>query len=156
MWNPFKKTSKTKKEMKKKEYPTIDVSLDDLKSAIHEYGMQLPNEIPLSVIVTDDLTIDYKLLAPILKGIPNKTYYMSKETYEIFEEKDKQLAIDFDNVQRAVDSYIQQTKELPVIHGDPYKRVSYHKLEKLSLLNYRPHQEFYITNDEYLITNQRT
>ncbi|CQR47020.1 hypothetical protein BN1058_01309 [Paraliobacillus sp. PM-2] len=155
MWNPFKKTNKKETANKKQEYSTIDISLEDLKHAIHEYGMQLPDEIPLSVLVKDDLTIDYKLLAPILKGIPNKTYYMSRETYEIFEEKDKQLAIDYDNVQRAVDSYMQQTKELPIIHGDPFKRVSYHKLEKLNLLNYRPHREFYITNEEHLITNQR-
>ncbi|WP_182200126.1 DUF3939 domain-containing protein [Paraliobacillus salinarum] len=155
MWNPFKKEKEQKIEKEQKEYPIIDISLEDLKRAIHEYGMQLPNEVPLSVIVTDDLTIDYNLLAPTIKGIPNKTYYMSKETYEIFEEEEKHLAVDFDNVQRAVDSYIQQTKELPVIHGDPYKRVSYHKLEKLNLLNYRPHQEFYITDEEYLITNKK-
>lgn len=154
MWNPFKKNSKQADE-KKKSYPTIDISLTELKHAIHEYGMQLPKEIPLSILIKDDLSIDYQLLAPILKGIPKEIYYMSHETYEIFEAKDRQLAVDFDNVQRAVDNYIQQTKELPVIHGDPYHRVSYHKLEQLGLLHYRPHQPFYITDEEHLITNQR-
>ncbi|GAA5416684.1 hypothetical protein Pryu01_01722 [Paraliobacillus ryukyuensis] len=154
MWNPFKKQS-TDAQKQEQTYPTIDISLAELKYAIHEYGMQLPKEIPLSILIKHDLSVDYKLLAPILKGIPNKTYYMSHETYEIFEEKDRQLAIDFDNVQQAVDNYMQQTKELPVIHGDPYRKVSYHKLEKLGLLDYRPQQEFYITDEEHLISNQR-
>lgn len=154
MWNIFKK-KQTQDSKKKREYPIIDISLAELKHAIHEYGMDLPKEIPLSVLINDDLSIDYKLLAPVLKGIPSKSYYMSIETYQLFEEKDQQLAVNFDNVQRAVDAYIQQTNEPPTIHGDPYHKVSYHKLEKLDLLHYRPHQEFYITDEENLITNIR-
>lgn len=151
MWSLFKK----KAPKKKQNYPIIDISLAELKHAIHEYGMDLPKEIPLSIVINQDLSIDYKLLAPILKGIPSKKYYMSLETYELFEEEDYQLAVNFDNIQRAVDAYIQQTNETPVIHGDPYHKVSYHKLEKLNLLHYRPHGEFYITDEENLITNKR-
>ncbi|GGM25210.1 hypothetical protein GCM10011351_08690 [Paraliobacillus quinghaiensis] len=154
MWNPFKK-KKTNESDKKKDYPIIDISITELKHALHEYGMELPKEIPLSIVVKDDLSIDYQLLAPILKGIPRKNYYMSRETYDLFEEEDRQLAVDFDNVQRAVDTYVQQLDDLPVIHGDPYHKVSYHKLEKLNLLDYRPHAEFYITDEENLITNVR-
>ncbi|WP_117149567.1 DUF3939 domain-containing protein [Paraliobacillus zengyii] len=154
MWHLFKK-KQAQEPKKKRHYPIIDISLAELKHAIHEYGMALPKEIPLSILINDDLSIDYELLAPVLNGIPSRTYYMSIETYQLFEEQDQQLAEYFDNVQRAVDAYIQQTNELPIIHRDPYHKVSYHKLEKLHLLNYRPHEEFYITDEENLITNIR-
>ncbi|MCT2535596.1 DUF3939 domain-containing protein [Aquibacillus koreensis] len=151
MWEKFKKKKETKPK-EEKEYPIVDITLDVFKKAIQDYSRQLPGDIPLSVIINEDLTIDYQLLAPILKGIPKQTYYMSKETYEIFEENDYQLALEIDAVQQAVDKYMRQTDELPVIQGDPYKKVSFHKLESLNLLQHRPKHHFYITNDEFLIT----
>ncbi|WP_067840167.1 DUF3939 domain-containing protein [Amphibacillus sediminis] len=149
MWNPFK--------LKKKEphYPVINVSLGELKHAIHEYTTKLPDDVPLSTLINEDLSINYQKLAPILKGIPIKTYYMSTETYEIFDEEDKHLAEAFDDVQRAVDRYIDLTNDIPVIHGDPYFKISYHKLAKQGLLDYRPHVEFYLSKHEHLITTKR-
>ena len=153
MWGKFKK--KQSSEPTKTEYPVKDISLFELRKAIQKYSSQLPDEVPLSILINDDLTIDYEALAPILKAIPKETYYMSKETYEVFEEKDYQKALDIDMIQQAVDKYIQQTDELPIIHGDPYKRVSYHKLDKLNLISHRPNREFFITDEEYLITTQK-
>ncbi|MRG86964.1 DUF3939 domain-containing protein [Salinibacillus xinjiangensis] len=147
MWRKNKKENQAKAT-----YPIRSVTIDELRQAIRQYGDQLHSNVPLSVIIKDDLTLDYSLLAPFLKCIPQETYYMSKETYELFPESQKQLAMDLDLIQRAVDQYIEQTKEVPVIDGDPYEKVSYFKLEKLNLLPRRPDQAFYITDEEFLVT----
>ncbi|WP_226038054.1 DUF3939 domain-containing protein [Aquibacillus saliphilus] len=154
MWKK-NKNKKQKKQAKLPKYPIRDIPLFELKKAIDKYSDQLPNQIPLSVIINDDLTLNFQLLAPFLKGIPEQTYYMTRETYDLFEEKDQQLAFDIDMIQKAVDDYMQQTKELPVINGDPYKKVSFFKLEKLNLIEYRPELAFYLTDEEYLITYKK-
>ncbi|WP_058308200.1 DUF3939 domain-containing protein [Gracilibacillus massiliensis] len=145
MW--FKKKAKEAKI-----FPVRDVSFEEIQSAIHQYSQDLPPNIPLKILVKDDLSLDYTLLAPILKANPEKTYYMSKETYDLFEEKDKHIAYALDTVQRAVDNYIAQKKELPIIDYDPYRKVSFHKLEQLKLIDKRPEMDFYITDEEQLVT----
>ncbi|MBB6454726.1 putative transcriptional regulator [Salirhabdus euzebyi] len=154
----FWKKKQDKKQLnEKKTYPTRPISIHELRQAVQQYANTLQQGVPLSVIINDDLTIDYHLLAPYLKAIPEETYYMSKETYEIFEEKDKELAEHIDKIQRAVDQYKKQKGELPIIEGDPYKKVSYYKLESLNLISQRPDKTFYITKEEDLITyNQPT
>ncbi|MBM7571475.1 DUF3939 domain-containing protein [Aquibacillus albus] len=146
---------KRKLQKKQEDYQVKDISLSELKKAIQEYSLQLPDGVPLGIIVNEDLSLDYKLLAPYLKGIPRKKYYMSKETYDIFEEQDYQQALDLDMIQKAVDDYIMQTDELPVISGDPYKKVSFHKLERLHLIPYRPEHPLYISNEEDLVTYKK-
>ncbi|MCP3026730.1 DUF3939 domain-containing protein [Halobacillus sp. A5] len=146
---------KKKKPEEKAHLEIMDLSIHDVRKAIHTYAERKPNEVPLSVIINHDLTIDYHLLSPYIKGIPKKTYYMSRETYELFEEEDYELAKEMDEVQQAVDLYIQQTGEPPTIDMDPYKRISYHKLERLHLLAQRPQREFYLTNEEFMITYKK-
>lgn len=150
MWNKQKKAKSNKTKQSK--YPMKDISIDELKKSIREYSSNLSKSIPLSVIINDDLSINYQLLAPILKAFPENQYYMSRETYEIFKEEDYQLAVNLDKIQLAVDRYLEQTNKLPVISGDPYKKVSFYKLEKLDLIDERPDEEFYITDEENLIT----
>lgn len=146
---------KRKKEDKK--YPIKSISYEEIRDAIREYGKNLPDNVPLGVIIQDNLEIDYQLLAPFLKAVPKEKYYMSKETYEIFPEEEKHIAVAVDTIQRAVDQYVDIKKELPVIDDDPYRRVSYHKLEQLKLLDERPNPiiDFYITDEEYLITRKK-
>ncbi|MFD1017786.1 DUF3939 domain-containing protein [Thalassobacillus hwangdonensis] len=148
MW----KRKKQKKSEEKIEYEKRSIPIEEVRKAIHQYAAQMPDGVPLSVIIHEDLTIDYDLLSPYLNGIPTETYYMSKETYELFPEQDYQLAKDLDTVQRAVDHYIKSTKEVPVIDDDPSKRVSFFKLEREHLLPYRPGRDFYITDEEFLVT----
>ncbi|WP_208590431.1 DUF3939 domain-containing protein [Gracilibacillus suaedae] len=141
-----------KKRKEAKKFPTRDISLEEVRSAIHEYSRDLPPNIPLKILIKDDLSLDYTLLAPILKAIPSKKYYMSKETYDLFEEEDKHIAQALDLVQQAVDQYIAQKNELPIIDHDPYHRVNFFKLEQLNLINERPEMDFYITDQEQLVT----
>ncbi|UOQ86562.1 DUF3939 domain-containing protein [Gracilibacillus salinarum] len=146
MW--FKK----KKTAKEKTYPIKDISLEEVRHAIHAFSKELPADIPLKIVAKDDLSLDYSLLAPFLKGIPEKNYYMSKETYDLFEEEEKHIPLALDQIQHAVDQYIAQTNELPVIDHDPYRKVNFFKLEKLKLIEERPEMDFYITDQEQLVT----
>ncbi|MFD2924318.1 DUF3939 domain-containing protein [Halobacillus naozhouensis] len=152
MWKKKKEKHQQKQEQS---LEVKDLSLDEVRRAIHKYAADKPDEIPLKVLINNDLTLDYALLAPYLHGIPKQNYYMSRETYEIFTEEDKQLAYDIDAVQHAVDQYIQQTQEPPVIEGDPYKKINYFKLEGLGLLPERPERDFYLTNEEFMITYKK-
>lgn len=156
MW--FKKKHQAKNPENKKEVnqlPKQDVPIEEIRRVIHLFSDKLPNGVELQTIINEDLTINYELLAPYLEAIPNQTYYMSKETYEIFEEKDYQLALDMDHIQRAVDKYIKQTGELPIIDDDSNRKVNYFKLDKLGLISYRPNRDFYITEEEFLITYEK-
>lgn len=155
MWWNKKKKQEKQEEQSEERYPVKDISIHELRQAIHTFMDQMPDGVELQTIINEDLTIDYHFIAPYLKAIPKQTFYMSKETYEVFEEKDHQLAVDIDNVQKAVDQYIKQTQELPTIEGDPYRKVNYYKLEKIGLLNYRPDVDFYITKDEFLISYEK-
>lgn len=153
----FKKRMRNKhhsseKTEEKITYPTEYVSIERLRKAIHLYADQLPKGVPLQIIINEDRTINYSLLAPFLKAIPKDNYYMSRETYEIFEEKEKHLAFELDVIQVAVDNYIRHEKELPIIEGDPYRKVSFYKLEKLGLLDQRPNRDYFISRDEHLVT----
>ncbi|KGP72134.1 DUF3939 domain-containing protein [Pontibacillus yanchengensis] len=154
MWGRKKRNDKKKNtpQASKKDLPKRDVSIFEIRQAIQRFTSHLPDGVELQTIINEDNTINYELLSPFLEAIPNETYYMSKETYEVFEEKDKQLAFDLDHIQQAIDKYMKQTKELPIIDGDPYNKVNYFKLERLGLITYRPNYTFYITDDEFLIT----
>ncbi|SDJ88150.1 DUF3939 domain-containing protein [Sediminibacillus albus] len=154
MWKKKKNRKKTRQK-KQAELPVKPMSISEVRTAVQKYSAELSSEIPLGVLINEDRTIDYDLLAPYLQAKPEDTYYMSRETYELFEEKDKQLAEDIDTVQQAVDNYMDQQKELPIIDGDPHRKVSYFKLEKLGLLTTRPDRPFYLTDEEYLITHKQ-
>ncbi len=152
MWKKKRQKDQSKQEQS---LEVKELSLDQVRKAIHKYADDKPTEIPLSVLINHDLTLDYQLLAPYLHGIPRHRYYMSRETYELFTEEDKQLAYDIDAVQHAVDQYMQQTQETPVIENDPYKKINYFKLEGLGLLPERPERDFYLTNEEFMITYKK-
>lgn len=152
MWGKKKKENDQFKQKEQTSYPVRSVSIQELRNAIQAFASELQDGVNLSVIIKEDLTLDYSLLGRHLQAIPSENYVMSRETYELFHENDKQLALDIDMIQKAVDRYIKQTNELPIIDQDPYHKVSYFKLEKLNLISYRPKQDFYISDEENMIT----
>ncbi|WP_027956512.1 DUF3939 domain-containing protein [Halobacillus kuroshimensis] len=152
MWKRKKKHSQ---DGRKQTLEVRDLSIHDVRKAVHTFADHKPVDVPLSVLINQDLTLDYDLLAPYLAGLPEKNYYMSRETYELFEEDDLDLAQDLDLVQHAVDQYMKQTQELPVIDHDPFKRINYYKLEKRDLLQRRPNRDFYLTDEEFMITYKK-
>jgi hypothetical protein len=152
LW-PWKKR-KNKEELTNRD-EIIAASIDDIKNAVNEFASQAPKGVQANVLVKEDHSIDFHLLKPYLKGIPNQKFYMSKETYEIFKEEKKDIPKYMDLVQQAVDKFVNAENALPIIDGDPYRKVSYYKLESVSLLKQRPPVDFYITKQENLVSHKK-
>jgi hypothetical protein len=141
---------KNKKE-KKEELPVIDVSLEEVRQVIKESANTLPIGISMRTFINDDHSIDFSLLKPFLKGIPKQTFYMSKETFEIFEEQE--LAEDIDRVQRAVDQYIYEKEKMPIVVGDPERKLSYFLIK--DYLRQQPNTSLYLDVNDNMVTYRR-
>ncbi|MCF6094395.1 DUF3939 domain-containing protein [Microaerobacter geothermalis] len=148
----FKRKNKKRMKAEKKHWPEIEVTALEIKKAIHEYYKSLPKGVSLTVLIMEDNKIDMNLLAPFLNGIPKKTFYMSRATYEIFEEPE--IPANLDLVQQAVDEYMKEHSDLPIIDGDPNKQVSYSKLSPY-LHGKTPNIPIFITDIENMVTHQK-
>jgi F0F1-type ATP synthase assembly protein I len=135
------------------EYPRIEITIDQVRKAVREFSDNLPKGAYRTILVQEDNRIDFRQLAPILGGIPTKDFYMSKETYDIFEEKDKIIPVEMDIVQRAVDQYVKEHKEYPMLKFDPHRRVNYYQLNSEHYLKSPPKTQFYISNFDGMITH---
>ncbi|WP_071394690.1 DUF3939 domain-containing protein [Bacillus tuaregi] len=142
-----------KKKKMQEYYPIKEVSIVEMRAAVREFACNMREGINLSVIINDDNSINIDYIKSYLKCIPTKSFYMSRETYEIFEEEEKEMAIYSDVIQAAVDLYIDSTGELPVIKDNPYQKISYKKLSEW--LEDPPDIEFYMTDLENLISHKK-
>lgn len=136
-----------------KSYPIIDVAMEEVRKAIREFSDNLPKGVYRTILVQEDNSIDFKQLAPILGGIPSKKFYMSKETYDLFEESEKQIPIEMDTVQKAVDLFVKEHKEFPMLKFDPQHKVNYFQLIQEHYLKEEPKIQFYVTNLDSMITH---
>ncbi|WP_413302358.1 AtpZ/AtpI family protein [Bacillus sp. 1P10SD] len=148
-----KKDVSESKSAQNKDYPVIEVSIDEVRKAVRTFSDNLPKGVYRTIIVQEDNSIDFNQLAPILGGIPSKKYYMSKETYDLFEENEKQIPIEMDMVQKAVDQYVKDHKEFPMLKFDPQHRVNYYQLLQDHYLKKAPEIQFYLTDLDGLITH---
>lgn len=137
-----------KEKQEKKEYPTLKVTAEDMRNAIRKWEDDQPSGVYRTILVKDDHAIDATLLLPYLGGIPTETFYMSKKTYEIFNETEKDFAVQLDIVQDAVDKFIQVEKKLPVIDFDSTYRLNYFLLESKGYLKEKPPYTFYLIPEE--------
>ena len=142
---------KRKEKEQSVEQPVIDVSLEQVRQAIKQSASTLPLNISMRSLANDDLSIDFTLLKPILKGIPSKPYYMSKETLEVFEEREFAEAID--NVQRAIDQYKSETGKWPIVAGDSSNKISYFLIK--DYLRNKPNIELYLHPKDHMVTHRR-
>ncbi|CAM3645969.1 DUF3939 domain-containing protein [Mesobacillus zeae] len=151
--------SKTKDKKRTTEqavsWPVIEATVDDVRRAVRKFSDSLPKGVYRTILVKEDNSLDFEQLAPYLKGIPDRPYYMSRETYDIFEEKDKAIPPVIDKVQRAVDLYVKENKQYPMLPFDPLHRVNYYQLLHGHYLDEIPGIELYITNYDGLITHIR-
>ncbi len=129
----------------------IDVTIEKVRQAVNEYADGLPKGISLRSIVLDDHSINFDVLKAILKGMPNRSFYMSKETFEIFETAE--LPEQIDHVQKAVDQYIQENGEEPIIPGNPYRKISYFLIRHY--LSIEPEVELYLDKEDKMVTHRR-
>ncbi|CAH2713610.1 hypothetical protein BACCIP111895_00746 [Neobacillus rhizosphaerae] len=134
-------------------FPVIDVTIEDVRMAIRKFSDNLPKGVYRTILVQDDNSIDFKQLASLLGGIPSKNFFMSKETYDLFEESEKQIPLEMDIVQKAVDQYVKEHKEYPMLKFDPQHRVNYYQLLQDHYLKGAPEIQFYITDLDGLVTH---
>lgn len=144
-----------KDEEVEEQLPEIPVTLEQVKKAVFEFSKHLPKGVHVRILIKEDHSIDFEQLAPYLKGIPDRPFYMSRETYEVFEENQKHIPPYMDEVQEAVDAYIKSEKQLPLIPYDPYYKISYYLLEKQGFLSSRPPIDFYLTEEENMVTHYK-
>jgi hypothetical protein len=152
---PFIKASKggLKSEEKKIQYPIIEVTKEQVRDAIRNYSEELPKGVYRTILVNDDFSIDFEKLIPILKGIPSKPFYMSKETYDIFEESEKNIPLLMDKIQKAVDAYYKDNQQYPILKFDPLRRVNYYLLNDDHYIDIHPEIVFYITKYDGIISH---
>lgn len=144
---------KKQKEPTIKDYPIVDVNLNDVRKAIRKFTDQLPKGTYRTILVKDDYSIDFSQLVNYLGGIPSKKFYMSKETYDLFDESEKYIPKIMDKVQKAVDHYVEDHKKYPILEFDPSRRVNYYELMQNHYLDFLPEIEFYITDYDGIITH---
>ncbi|MEH7072477.1 DUF3939 domain-containing protein [Neobacillus drentensis] len=146
------KSIKTKQDADK-DYPIIDISIEEVRKTIRAFSDNLPKGVYRTILVQEDNSIDFHQLAPLLGGIPSKKFYMSKETYDLFEEHEKEIPIEMDIVQKAVDLFVKEHKEYPMLKFDPHHKVNYFQLKQEKYLKEDPKIQFYITDLDGLITH---
>src|SRR5699024_7179380 len=91
---------------------TKDISKYEVECAISQF-LQQNNKVSYRVLINDDYTINYQLLRPFLKCVPNNSFLMTKQTFEILEDtlENKELVQLLDDVQLAVDKYILEKEK---------------------------------------------
>ncbi|SDY34387.1 Protein of unknown function [Evansella caseinilytica] len=142
---------KKRKELPEQKLPEIlSLTMEDVRQAVNEYASNLPKGISLRSIIQDDHQIDFKQLQSQIGGIPDKRFYMSKETFEIFEDPAYPKYIDL--CQIACDQYLAETGEEPIAPGDPYRKISFAKLQHY--LTEKPPFDLYLHPDDRMVTHR--
>lgn len=151
--NDQKQFIKNPETSDEKNYPIIDVTIEVVRNAVRTFSEHLPKGVYRTILIKEDNSIDLQQLAAILGGTPSKNFYMSKETYDLFEESEKHIPIEMDIVQKAVDQYVKDNKQYPMLQFDPQHRVNYYQLLEGHYLKTAPEIQFYITDLDGLITH---
>lgn len=141
---------------KKKEKPQmqVDVSLEQIRIAVMKYEDDMPDSINRLNLVQSDGSLDTNRLTRYLGGISSSKFYLSRETFEIFEEPDKHIPYYLDLVQIAVDDYVNETGKLPIVPGTASQEVDYRILMQGHYLKEQPLIPLYVTNQEMLLSHR--
>lgn len=132
----------------------VHVTLDEVKRAVLQYEQDMQEQIPRTTLLRPDQSIDLSRLKRYLGGISDQRFYMSRMTYEIFEEHDKHIPLSLDVVQAAVDDYLDNHDDLPVIPGTRNRQVHYDKLIERHYLKEKPSIPLYLTTEQFMLTHE--
>ncbi|UQZ37201.1 DUF3939 domain-containing protein [Paenibacillus sp. PK3_47] len=132
----------------------IAVTLPQIKQAVRQFEADMPPAINRTALILEDKSIDVSRLKRYLGGVPRQKFYMSRETFEIFEESDKLVPYYLDLVQSAVDNYISDTGKLPLIEDAYLPEVHYRLLHSERYLKETPPFPLYITEEEMMLTHR--
>lgn len=137
-----------------KEHKPVTVDLEEVKQAVLAWEEDMEELVDRTVLMKQDHSIDMSHLERYLGGLSNQKFYMSRYTFEIFDEADKEIPINLDIVQAAVDSYLDDHLNLPIIHGTPNRQVHYDKLIEENYLKEKPSIPLYLTTQEFMLTHE--
>lgn len=135
-------------------YTIQDISLQQFRTALQQYEEQLTEGLNRTLLLQADNRIDHVPLLPFLQAIPSRSFYMSRETFEIFPEEEQHIAKYLDQVQQAVDSYINEHRKWPTVTPHSLK-INTHVLVQQRYLQEAPPMDFYMTNQESMVTHRR-
>lgn len=132
----------------------VSVSLEEVKQAVRKYEADMPEGINRKSLLQPDGSLDLRRLSRYLGGVSDQKFYLSRETYEIFEEADREIPYYLDLVQVAVDTYMEETGKLPVLNPNPPYQVDFRLLQTEHYLKEIPPFPLYITDQEMLLTHR--
>ncbi|WP_223067449.1 DUF3939 domain-containing protein [Paenibacillus caui] len=132
----------------------VDVSLEQVRKAVLQYEDDMPGAINRLTLVRSDGSLDTSRLKRYLGGKSKKKFYLSRETFEIFEEADKDIPYYLDLVQLAVDDYVNETGKVPILPGSVEQEVDYRILMQDRYLKELPPLPLYMTTQELMLSHR--
>ncbi|WP_240542858.1 DUF3939 domain-containing protein [Exiguobacterium qingdaonense] len=130
----------------------VDVSLSELRQAIHEYEQGLPKGVNRTVLLNDEQEIDMTRLKHQLSGIARQRFYMSKETFHIVPEEEREIVYEMDQVQRALDLYMDQEKKLPLQKFQHTLQLDLARLREGGYLKTLPKRPYYVVDETLIVS----
>lgn len=133
---------------------TVSVSLDEVRQAVLCFEADMPEGVNRLSLLMPDGSLEMKRLSRYLGGIAHQRFFLSRETYEIFDETDRLIPYYLDMVQPAVDTYMDEQGKLPVLEQSREFQVDYRLLMREHYLKEMPPFPLYVTEQEMLLTHR--
>ncbi|TCI56287.1 DUF3939 domain-containing protein [Exiguobacterium sp. SH1S21] len=130
----------------------VDITLPQLREAIHEYEQTLPKGVNRTVLLDESQEIDLGRLKRHLPGKPRQRFYMSKETFHIAPEDERDVVYEMDQVQRALDLYFEQEKKLPLRKFQQTAQIDLTRLREGGYLKVLPKRPYYVVDETLIVS----
>lgn len=130
----------------------VDLTLPELRQAVHEYEQTLPKGVNRTVLLDDSQEIDLIRLKNHLRGKPRQRFYMSKETFHIVMEEDRDIVYEMDQVQRALDLYFEQENKLPLRQFQETPQLDLTRLREGGYLKELPKRPYYVVDETLIVS----
>lgn len=130
-----------------------EITQDELELAMAKF-LETNANVVYTVLVNDDYTVNYDLLKPYLPAFPTNVFIITKETLEVFENTQENLALvkEIDDVQRAVDQYVTEKEAFPIVEGNENRLICSIKLGPY--LKRTLERDLYVSEKHYLVTSK--
>lgn len=130
----------------------VDITLPQLREAIHEYEQTLPKGVNRTVLLDESQEIDLDRLKRYLPGKPRQRFYMSKETFHIAAEDERDIVYEMDQVQRALDLYFEQENKLPLRKFQQTAQLDLTRLRDGGYLKVLPKRPYFIVDETLIVS----
>lgn len=141
-----------RKEVEVTALPEVEVTLEALREAIHEYEETLPKGTNRTILLGPDQEIDTSRLSKWFGGKSKDKYYMSRETFHIVPEENKEIVYEMDRVQRALDLYFEREGRLPLRPFPNTLQIDLTRLQQGGYLEHLPKRPYYIVDETLIVS----